>query len=69
MIFLDIQVKDIEAYVKKLSDKCLLRELHVAEQAIDSDIFSESCMMDVFIYLIERIHEECVSRLEKRLAN
>jgi len=69
MIFLDIQVEDIEAYVKKLSDKCLLHELHVAEQAIDSDIFKESCMMDVFIYLIECIHEECVSRLEKRLAN
>ena len=47
MIFLDIEVKDIEAYVKKLSDKCLLHELHVAEQAIDSDIFKESCMMDV----------------------
>ena len=67
MNFLNIDRKDIEAYVKGLPDDCLLRELRVSEQAIDSYIFDNSLMLDMFIYLIDVIQEECVVRLAKRL--
>ena len=54
-------------YVKALSDSRLLLELRASEQAIDSDIFEDSLIFDVFVYLVQYIQEECVVRLAKRI--